>query len=268
MIKMFVSDIDGTMMQHGGLIDKNDVEALKQMSEEGVILCFASGRLDNEIVELMKDVGNRFHRISINGGFIYTNQNKLLYSASFDPAILPELYQMTRTGRFLSYVSDEHDYYIEKKTSEVLELEQRATMKSIEEPQLAEKIGKTLFPNKFSIGGLQEDLLELQKEVEAKFKGRVNTFISAEQCLDIMPANVSKGAAISVLLKEHGVKPEEMACIGDSYNDISMFSLTPHSFAMMIADDAVKQHAKHVVNTVKEAVDYVRNYNKKIQAAH
>ncbi|MDR2994124.1 MAG: HAD family hydrolase, partial [Bacillus cereus] len=28
MIKMFVSDIDGTMMQHGGLIDEQDLVAL------------------------------------------------------------------------------------------------------------------------------------------------------------------------------------------------------------------------------------------------
>ncbi|MBO9129845.1 Cof-type HAD-IIB family hydrolase [Bacillus sp. 165] len=268
MIKMFVSDIDGTMMRDGGLIDNNDVEALKQMSEEGVILCFASGRLDNEIADLMIDVGSHFHRISINGGFIYTNENKLLHSATFDPSILAQLYEMTRTDKFLSYVSDEHDYYIEQKTPKVLELEERVTMTSIEEPLLAEKLGTTFFPNKFSIGGLQPDLLELQKQVEAKFEGLVNTFISAEQCLDIMPANVSKGAAISVLLNEHGIKQKEMACIGDSYNDISMFELTPHSFAMMIADDAVKQHAAHTVHTVKEAVDYVRDYNKKLQAAN
>ena len=30
MIKMFVSDIDGTMMQHGGLIDEQDVVGTSQ----------------------------------------------------------------------------------------------------------------------------------------------------------------------------------------------------------------------------------------------
>lgn len=33
MIKMFVSDIDGTMMQHGGLIDEQDVAALRSLAE-------------------------------------------------------------------------------------------------------------------------------------------------------------------------------------------------------------------------------------------
>lgn len=38
MIKMFVSDIDGTMMQHGGLIDEQDVAALRSLAEQNVIL--------------------------------------------------------------------------------------------------------------------------------------------------------------------------------------------------------------------------------------
>lgn len=67
MIKMFVSDIDGTMMQHGGLIDEQDIVALRSLAEQNVILCFASGRLDNEIADLMKAVNTNFHRISVNG---------------------------------------------------------------------------------------------------------------------------------------------------------------------------------------------------------
>ena len=83
MIKMFVSDIDGTMMQHGGLIDEQDVVALRSLAEQNVILCFASGRLDNEIADLMKAVNTNFHRISVNGVFVYTQENKQLLSATF-----------------------------------------------------------------------------------------------------------------------------------------------------------------------------------------
>ena len=95
MIKMFVSDIDGTMMQHGGIIDEQDVAALRSLSEQNVILCFASGRLDNEIADLMKAVNTNFHRISVNGVFVYTDENKQLLSATFDSSILPELLDMT-----------------------------------------------------------------------------------------------------------------------------------------------------------------------------
>ena len=52
------------------------------------------------------------------------------------------------------------------------------------------------------------------RKIDEKFHGKVSTFISAEQCLDVMPPNISKGSAISVLLKEFQLQPEEVACIG------------------------------------------------------
>ncbi len=261
MIKMFVSDIDGTMMQHGGIIDEEDVQALRKLAEEGVILCFASGRLDNEIAALMKDIGTNFHRISVNGVFVYTHDDEQLLNASFEPDILPELIAISNDEKFIRYISDEHDYYIEKKSPFILELEEKAKLHSVEEPELLDKIGKTIFPHKISIGGNEDALVELQQKIEDRFAGKVSTFISAKECLDIMPAGVSKGAAISVLLEQHGVRADEMACIGDSYNDIPMFQLTPHSFAMQDADEEVKRHAGHVAASVKEAVEYVRMYN-------
>lgn len=262
MIKMFVSDIDGTMMQHGGFIDEQDIAALRSLAKQNVILCFASGRLDNEIANLMQAVNTNFHRISVNGVFVYTHENKQLLSATFDSSILPDLLAMTNEEPYFRYVSDEHNYYIEEKTPFIHELEQQVTMTSVEEPHLLEKIDDTIFPNKISVGGTKESLQLLQKKIDEKFHGKVSTFISAEQCLDVMPPNISKGSAISVLLKEFQLQPEEIACIGDSYNDIPMFSLTPHSFAMSQADDAVKEHAHYVVNTVKDAVNHVIAHNK------
>ncbi|PRD10292.1 HAD family hydrolase [Bacillus sp. MYb56] len=261
MIKMFVSDIDGTMMQHGGLIDEQDVAALRSLAEQNVILCFASGRLDNEIADLMKAVNTNFHRISVNGVFVSTNENKQLLSANFDSSILPDLLAMTNQDPYFRYVSDEHNYYIEEKTPFIHELEKQVAMTSVEEPNLLQKIDDTIFPNKISIGGTKENLQLLQKKIDEKFHGKVSTFISAEQCLDVMPPNISKGSAISVLLQEFQIQPEEVACIGDSYNDIPMFSLTPHSFAMSQADDAVKEHAHYVVDAVKDAVNQVLVYN-------
>ncbi|MGG2064601.1 HAD family hydrolase [Bacillus sp. S14(2024)] len=261
MIKMFISDIDGTMMQHGGVINEQDIEALRSLADQNIILCFASGRLDNEIAELMNKVDMNFHRISVNGVFVYTHENKQLLSATFDSTILPELLSITNKEPFFRYVSDEYNYYIEEKTPFIHELEKQIKMTSVAEPNLLEKIDKTIFPNKISIGGTKEDLVTLQKQIDETFKGKISTFISAEQCLDVMPPNISKGSAISVLLEEFNIQPNEIACIGDSYNDIPMFALTPHSFAMAGADDEVRQHATHTVSSVKDAIEYVLHYN-------
>ena len=43
----------------------------------------------------MKAVNTNFHRISVNGVFVYTHENKQLLSATFDSSILPDLLAMT-----------------------------------------------------------------------------------------------------------------------------------------------------------------------------
>ena len=44
---------------------------------------------------------------------------------------------------------------------------------------------------------------------------------------------------------------------GDSFNDIPMFQLTPNSFAMATAPEAVQRHASAVVSSVSEAARIV-----------
>ncbi|WP_416827070.1 Cof-type HAD-IIB family hydrolase [Ectobacillus polymachus] len=262
MIKMFVSDIDGTLMQSGGYIDQQDLTSLQSLDQDAIMLCFASGRLDNEIVSLMNKISSRFHRISVNGVFIYTSENKQLFSASFDPTILHKLVETTTSKRFIRYVSDEHHYYIERKTHEVLQLEKLAAMTSVEIPNLMHELGKSIFPNKISIGGKTEELLQLQTTLQHTLKGYVSTFLSASNCLDVVPIHINKGAALTKLIKQHQLKPNEIACVGDSYNDIPMFELTPYSFAVESADEEVKKYANYVVKNVREAVDTVKVINK------
>lgn len=56
------------------------------------------------------------------------------------------------------------------------------------------------------------------------------------------------------------IKKEEIAGIGDSYNDIDMLSMFEQRFCMMSANDEVKKNTK-TVGSVKEAVEIVLEMN-------
>lgn len=254
MIKLFVSDLDGTMF-HNGQLFEHDVEALKNLLDQDVILCFASGRLDYEIVEIMEKLEGDFHRISMNGTYIYSNDGEALLDATFHPTVVGKIYDMISPNKFLKYVANNTDYFIEEKTDLVKEIEKNSSMKAIENKSLKEELGKSITPKKYVVIGEDEDLIELQEELQKELPEYITTFISAKNCLDIVPINVSKGSAISILIEKLGIKPNEIACVGDSYNDISMFELTPNSFSMENADDEVKKHASYIVPSVSEAVN-------------
>jgi hydroxymethylpyrimidine pyrophosphatase-like HAD family hydrolase len=96
------------------------------------------------------------------------------------------------------------------------------------------------------------------------FPRQLDSFLSSPYCLDIMPKGVNKGSGIQRLADNLGISLSEVACIGDSENDLSMFGDTPHSFAMDVARQSVKQSATRVVSSVTEAVDWVLSYNQQL----
>ncbi|MNG28732.1 putative bifunctional phosphatase/peptidyl-prolyl cis-trans isomerase [compost metagenome] len=79
-----------------------------------------------------------------------------------------------------------------------------------------------------------------------------------------MPHQVSKGTSLLTLIEHLGFTPEETACFGDSFNDVSMFGITPHSFAMHTAHPDVKKQAAYTVTSVSEAIAHVFAFNEKM----
>ncbi len=72
-----------------------------------------------------------------------------------------------------------------------------------------------------------------------------------------MPHNVSKGNGLQILLETLKIEPEECACAGDAFNDVSMMMLVQHSFAMSHSYPEVKKAARYEVETVADAIDYL-----------
>ena len=60
------------------------------------------------------------------------------------------------------------------------------------------------------------------QDVAEKFKGKVDVTSSKDNYLELMEPGVNKWQAVKQLAESFGIKPEEIMCIGDSNNDLSM----------------------------------------------
>jgi len=76
-----------------------------------------------------------------------------------------------------------------------------------------------------------------------------------------MPATVSKGAGLRMLMEVLGITSSEVACIGDSYNDLSMFDVALHSYARQHANAAIRDKASYVTDCVGNASTQVIHRN-------
>ncbi len=65
--------------------------------------------------------------------------------------------------------------------------------------------------------------------------------------VEIFSAQASKGNALRFLADHLHIRREQIACVGDSENDLSMFAVSGLTFAVGNAIDALKQQADHIL---------------------
>ncbi|MFS0838219.1 Cof-type HAD-IIB family hydrolase [Paenibacillus sp. 1P03SA] len=263
MIKLIVTDLDGTLMNADLEVAEPDARMLREAAGQGVQICIASGRLYPDIRKIMDRVGVGAYGISQNGSAVYTREGEQLHASHFPADRASDLFEIVSKRELVFFVccSDE-TIRLHRSTDASRPYEERQLSPVHLQPDIGEEIRSgQVKPCKLSLFGDMEKLLSFREELMQKYEGSVEAVISDHDCMDLMPAGVSKGTGLALLLKELGLRHEEAACIGDSFNDLPMFALTPHSFAMIKSRDEVKAGAGHTTSSVAEAVTAVLEHN-------
>ncbi|WP_181350708.1 HAD family hydrolase [Thalassobacillus sp. CUG 92003] len=258
MLKLFVSDLDGTLLGMNQYINDDDITALQSLATDGVELAIATGRMDLEIVEILKRFNHPAHRISQNGAFVYDQSDQHIHSKTFDSHLARKVMEGIAQQPMVKTVSTATGTYTEEHNKWVDLISSQMVHDITVDADLITQFGQTINPSKISLFGKAADVKNAYESVATQFEGELDSFISHETCVDLMPKNINKGNGLRALLVNAGFASEEIACVGDSFNDISMFELTPNSYAMSTAPEEVKVKANHVVDHVHEAIADLR----------
>lgn len=74
MIKLIVSDIDGTLVPEGNTdLNPEYLEVIKKLTEKGIVFAAASGRHASSINAVFQPVSERIYYVSDNGACIEKN---------------------------------------------------------------------------------------------------------------------------------------------------------------------------------------------------
>ncbi|NQX68964.1 HAD family phosphatase [Paenibacillus alba] len=267
MIKLIVSDLDGTLLDHSKKVSPREIEALLKVKEAGIALCLASGRMNAEMQQVLEEIGHQAYSVSQNGAFIHLDDGSFLQSKLFEPTLAYEVYQVLQEFDLVKLICSGEANYITHLTPASDAIQARTFQPFLVKEDLDHALQSAFAVCKFSMFGDIEVLLALKARMQTALGDQLEMFISDKDCLDIMPRRVSKGQSLLVLIEKLGLQTDEIACIGDSFNDVSMFGITPHSFAMKGAHPEVKQQAAYQVESVAEAIAHVFTHNHKFAAS-
>ncbi len=277
MIKLFVSDMDGTLLHNPSDhkdrgISLENKEAVLKLHESGVRFMMASGRDVYYRHVLEKEFGFQVDAIGMNGCNVVIDNvqicnHGLTRQDSID--LMEAIKECSIDSNFLG-ITSEGDYIFWDITKEPYqhfhELEVEGSMKSVPAITMREWMNDLSKPSFNKVVGLvwnTKDRNEMMAKFNERFPDRFDIIYSGPENIEIMPKHISKGQALLELIKIKGFEPTEVAVIGDSMNDISMLRAIPFSFSMSHADEVIKEAANNIVESVAEAIEFVMAYNQK-----
>ena len=250
MIKIILSDIDGTFLDNDKKTPALHEKAIKAVVAKGLKFVFVSARMPEAIYPITDALGmNHTPVISYSGGLVLTETEEVIFdkkiSADDAKNVLAE---MNRRWQDISVSYYTGRRWITEKMDARIQREMENTGATVELGSFDALLSENLLPNKIFIRCEPPTCKEMEIELGKIFPA-LNVVRSAPYLLEIIDKSVSKATGIEILLKHYGFTLDEAIAFGDNYNDVEMLELIPQSVAMANAPDKVKKLAAAVTDS-------------------
>ncbi len=250
MIKLVVTDIDGTLLEEG--TDKINTElydVVKELKQQGTIFAAASGRQYNSIRHVFSPIQNDMIFICENG------TNIICRGYDIDSTLLNK--QDAR--ELMAYIHTLDGCYMTASTKEAMYIETR-------DPAFLDLLING-YKNEMTIVDdlLSEDLDiikisiykasgvdSISERVIADWKDKFRVTVAGAPWIDFMDYQADKGNAIAKIQETLHISKEETMAFGDNHNDIGMLNHAGESYAVANARSAVKEVARHMTKANTE----------------
>ncbi len=250
MIKIILSDIDGTFLTTDKKTPALHEKAIKAVVAKGLKFVFVSARMPEAIYPITDALGMAHTPvISYSGGLVLTETEEVIFDkkmpADDSAKIIAEMKRRWQDISINYYTG--RRWFVET-IDERVQHEMDITGATAEVAAFDKILSENIFPNKIMIICEPPTCREMEVELGKKFPA-LNVVRSAPHLLEIMDKSVSKATGIEVMLKHYGFTLDEAIAFGDNYNDVEMLSMIPQSVAMANAPDDVKKLAAAVTDS-------------------
>lgn len=266
-LKLFVTDMDGTLLQRDFTISPAAVAEITGMEQEGIRFAVATGRIRYDAATICKKHGLYPYIISNNGTCVFEPGGTQIYGAPIDGCILTEIVRCLEReaicyglGESESYVAPEN--WVEVLDGEVARLlgegqkidadkyrfarsetEQQHGLKTV--PDIFAYLKRQNAVYSVSVVTFDGDTIRKVKGIVDACEG-ITVSVSGPHNMEIMRAKEDKGKALAVLCRHIGIGLEEVAAAGDSLNDLEMVREAGLGIAMGNARTELKEAANLV----------------------
>ena len=260
--KLICIDMDGTLLNNKHEISERNKEAIRKATERGVKVAVTTGRLFTSAKYYAGLLGVKTPIISCNGAFIREkDEDKVIYESVLNEDQLYRIYDVIKKYDInMAYFNTPNTVISEKIVPEDhgYKVMNRMMGESNEKVMFSEGVD---FREAFKTHGKHilksiciendsnklEDLFKAKEELK-KYED-LEVVSSSPSNFEVMNKGTSKGRAVKVLADILNINREEVMCLGDSENDLSMIEFAGLGVAMGNAEEFLKEKADYITDT-------------------
>ncbi|TVZ28053.1 hypothetical protein JM83_3140 [Gillisia sp. Hel_I_86] len=244
MIKLIVTDMDGTLLNDEHQIHPDFWDIEKELTNKGIMFSVASGRQFYNLESKFERIKDRMLFFAENGTYV-VYKGKEIY---LNPLRREDANKFIEIGRNL----DDTNLVLCGKNSAYIETEDEDFFKEInkyyQRLEIVEDLAKVddtiLKVTLCNFNGVEENTFPHFQDYKNDFK----IAIAASVFIDITSLSANKGNAIKGIQQELNITPAETLVFGDYLNDLEMMQNATFSYAMKNAHPEIKNASKFVTS--------------------
>ncbi len=243
-VAVVCTDLDGTFLGGKSQLVSRNVVACKQARRAGIVVAPATARSILSVRKIAASGSLGPYAVCSNGAVGYDLiRNSVMWKRTFSQGLVGDLVARVRKEhpqfRFLYETMDE--LMAEPEFFPVLPqgFGEMSLVESV--PDNGELVKVIVRSSGVSCDEVIAALGEFRPEIEL-VQGSVDW-------VEMLPRGVGKGLGVGLLSQVCGSELENVAVIGDHLNDLSMFEIAGHAFAVGNAHEQVRRAAHEIVST-------------------
>ena len=266
MKNLYISDLDGTLLQDDATLSDYAKKHLQEMLDAGLPFTVASARSVIFIKSLLADLKFNLPIIEFNGAFISdlaTGHHHFVNS--IDSEIVEHIHQLTEAHEqkaFISAFDGERDrVYYNEMINDGMRWYLNDRLQARDERLSPIDDLTDSFDNQvvcLTIIGQGSRLEALAEAINHDFGKKVqinymeNFYSPGWHWLTVHDQRATKDQAIRRLKKLYQLEDHQLVVFGDNLNDIPMFKAADRAYAVENGVDGIKEHATEIIGSNQE----------------
>lgn len=254
-MKIVVTDLDGTLLPHGGKVSQRDEETLRMLGNRGVVRVLATGR---SFYAILRNIPRTFpvdYLIFSTGvGVMDWRTGEVIFSAQLSServrCLVSKLKKHNLDFMLHKPVPDTHEFFFYAGTDSPV---QDYFDRMRHYPDFCFPLEEDDYPESCQALAFIAPDLERYERIASSLSDykviRTTSPINGKNLwIEVFEKDVSKGHALEMLARRLSVDKDDIMVVGNDFNDVDMLDFTPNSFVVDNAPELLKQQHRVVAD--------------------